>query len=121
MTATACDLHPKKATPVTGATNSHYMVGMKSAPSVKPMTLKVRLSGSLEEFVAFNIGQRGQYDNASEYVRDLIRRDKERVEAGAFERLRAELHRAFATPDADYAATTASDVINRNRERRASK
>jgi Arc/MetJ-type ribon-helix-helix transcriptional regulator len=44
----------------------------------KSMTLNVRVSGALREFVAANVGETGAYDNVSEYVRDLIRRDKER-------------------------------------------
>jgi len=78
-------------------------------------TMTVRLSGSLSEFVAANVGETGSYENVSEYVRDLIRRDKERVEHEAFERLKAELGRAFAAPEASYQALTATDVIARNK------
>lgn len=85
----------------------------------KPMTLNVRVGGALGEFVAANVGRNGAYDNVSEYVRDLIRRDKEEFEKRAFERLKAELSRAFATPEADYERVSAADVIKRNRARRA--
>lgn len=68
----------------------------------KPMTLNVRVTGALSDFVAANIGANGAYENVSEYVRDLIRRDKERVEDEAFQRLKAELGRAFAAPDASF-------------------
>ncbi|WP_262298323.1 ribbon-helix-helix domain-containing protein [Microvirga sesbaniae] len=78
-------------------------------------TMTVRLSGALSEFVAANVGETGSYENVSEYVRDLIRRDKERVEHEAFERLKAELARAFAAPEASYQALTATDVIARNK------
>ena len=50
----------------------------------------------------------------SEYIRDLIRRDKERTEQQAFERLKAELTRGFAAPDSSYAPLSAADVIARN-------
>jgi putative addiction module CopG family antidote len=69
----------------------------------------------LSEFVAANVSETGSYENVSEYVRDLIRRDKERVEQEAFERLKAELARAFAAPEASYQALTAADVIARNK------
>jgi len=69
----------------------------------KPMTLNVRLTGALSNFVTANVGSNGDYENVSEYVRDLIRRDKERVEDEAFQRLKAELARAFAAPEASYA------------------
>lgn len=78
-------------------------------------TMTVRLSGPLSDFVAANVGEQGAYENVSEYVRDLIRRDKEAREATAFARLKAELARAFATPDSSYKALTAADVIARNR------
>lgn len=77
--------------------------------------MTVRVSGSLAEFVAANVGDSGAYDNVSEYIRDLIRQDKERVEREAFERLRAELQHAFAAPDDTFAPSSAADVIARNR------
>lgn len=81
----------------------------------KPVTLNVRLSGALGDFVAANVGMDGSYENVSEYVRDLIRRDKERVEAERFERLRAELTRAFDAPETSFIALDVDAVIARNR------
>ena len=78
-------------------------------------TMTVRLSGALSEFVASNVDENGAYENISEYVRDLIRRDKERREREAFDRLKAELTQAFAAPDESYVALTAAEVIARNR------
>jgi antitoxin ParD1/3/4 len=78
-------------------------------------TMTVRLSGALRDFVAANVGEDGSYENVSEYVRDLISRDKERVEEESFDRLKAELHRAFAAPDSSYAPLTAAEVIARDR------
>ncbi len=78
-------------------------------------TLTVRLGGALSDFVAANVGDDGSYENVSEYIRDLIRRDKERHEQEAFERLKAELDRAFAAPESSYSPLTAADVIARNR------
>lgn len=78
-------------------------------------TMTVRLSGPLSEFVAANVGEDGAYENVSEYIRHLIRRDRERVEREAFERLRAELTVAFAAPESSYETLTAADVIARNR------
>lgn len=80
-------------------------------------TMTVRVSGALSEFVAANVGETGSYENVSEYIRDLIRRDKERVEQQSFQRLQAELAHAFAAPDATYVALTAAEVIARNRPR----
>lgn len=85
----------------------------------KPMTLNVRVGGALGEFVSSNVGEHGAYDNVSEYVRDLIRKDKKQAEEQALQRLKAEIQRAFATPDADYRRITAADVVKRNRARRS--
>ena len=41
----------------------------------KMLALNVRIGGSLREFVAQAVGDSGDYDNASEYVRDLIRKE----------------------------------------------
>lgn len=78
-------------------------------------TMTVRLSGVLSDFVAVNVGENGAYDNVSEYIRDLIRRDKERADKEAFERLKAELRHAFAAPESSYQPLTAALVIARNR------
>lgn len=78
-------------------------------------TMTVRISGALSDFVAANVGEGGSYENISEYVRDLIRRDKERVERESFERLRAELTHAFTAPEDSYRPLTAAEVIARNR------
>lgn len=78
-------------------------------------TMTVRLSGALSDFVASNVDENGAYENISEYVRDLIRRDKGRREQEAFDRLKAELTQAFAAPEESYVALTAAEVIARNR------
>lgn len=78
-------------------------------------TMTVRISGALSDFVAANVGDDGSYENISEYVRDLIRRDKERADGEAFERLKAELAHAFAAPEENYRPLTAAEVIARNR------
>ena len=79
-------------------------------------TMTVRLNGILGDVVAANIGKNGAYENVSEYIRDLIRRDKERTDQQSFERLKAELKFAFTAPESSYVSLTASDVINRNQE-----
>ena len=81
-----------------------------------PKTMKnlnVRVGGALSEHVASAIGDHSDYDNASEYVRDLIRRDKARVEQAAFEAKRAALQQAFALPDSAYETVTAEEIIKR--------
>src|SRR3546814_14503135 len=86
-------------------------------PRTNTTTMTVRLSGTLSDFVAANVGEHGAYENVSEYMRDLIRRDKERAEQQAFERLYIELTHAFAAPDSSYQALSAAEVIARNQGR----
>ncbi len=83
----------------------------------KPMTLNVRVGGALGDFVAMNVGDTGAYENVSEYVRDLIRRDMQRADHESFDRLKTELTQAFSAPDSAYHPLTADDVIRRNARR----
>ncbi|AJP72654.1 ribbon-helix-helix domain-containing protein [Sphingomonas hengshuiensis] len=83
----------------------------------KPMNLNVRISGPLSDFVSRNVGEEGLYENVSEYVRDLIRRDKERVEREMFEALKAELQRAFASPEEDAVYVDRESFLERLRAR----
>ena len=76
------------------------------------MNLNVRISGSLRDFVADAISD-GDYENVSEYVRALIRRDKERAEREAFEALKMRLQDAFAVPDGEYEHLSADDIRRR--------
>lgn len=81
----------------------------------RTMSMSVRIGGPLSDHVSANIGEDGSYENVSEYIRDLIRRDKDRWDREAFDRLKAELTLAFAARDSSYQPLTASDVIHRNR------
>lgn len=81
----------------------------------KQTTMTVRMSGVLSDFVASNVGEHGSFENVSEYLRDLVRKDKERKEQLDFERLKNELQLAFSTPDSAYSLLTADDIISRNR------
>ncbi|WP_417516950.1 hypothetical protein [Minwuia sp.] len=83
--------------------------------TMKTMNLSVRLTAPLTAFVSQRVGVEGDYDNASEYVRDLIRRDRDRTEEVAFRRLKSTLRDAHAAPDADYVQVSAAEVVARNR------
>jgi len=77
--------------------------------------ITIHLSAALSDFVSSQVDDGGCYQNASEYIRDLIRRDKERVETEAFNRLKAEIAHGFAAPENTYQPLTAGEVIARNR------
>lgn len=74
-------------------------------------TLTVRVDRDLADFVAARAGS----GRADAYIRDLIRRDRERAETEAFGRLKAELAQAFAVPETSYKPLSAAEVIARNR------
>lgn len=78
------------------------------------MSLNVRVTGSLCDYVTKNISGDGQYDNVSEYIRDLIRQDQKRAEQRQFERVKAELQLAFSALEEDYIALSADDIFKRN-------
>ena len=48
-----------------------------------------------QKYSSPNIGDAGAYENVSEYVRDLIRRDKERVESERLALLKGRVGRCF--------------------------
>jgi putative addiction module CopG family antidote len=82
------------------------------------MNLNVRISGSLKEYVQREVTE-GDYESASEYVRDLIRRHKRAEEAG-FADLKAHLQEAAAAPDSAFEFITADDIYDRVEGRKAS-
>ncbi|HRE60686.1 MAG TPA: hypothetical protein PL096_06210 [Micropepsaceae bacterium] len=85
----------------------------------RPLTMTVRLGAELGAFVSDRIGEQGTYENVSEYVRDLIRKDMERTEKESFARLKAELALSFAAPERSYRTETAEMLIARNRRQKS--
>ena len=83
----------------------------------RALNLHARLTGPLSESVSAKLGDEGAYENLSDYVRDLVRRDRDRADREAFDRPKAELSRAFAAADSDYEQLDADRVIARNRRR----
>jgi len=77
--------------------------------SPDPLKINVRVSGTLKEHVNRSVGE-GDYENVSEYVRDLIRKDKAIKEEEAFQALKATLQAAFAVPESECIETSADDI-----------
>ncbi len=75
-------------------------------------TLTVRLSGALSKHVADAVGEEsGVYENYSECIPDLIRRDMQRSDEEHFERLKSELQLAFTQPESSNRVLRADDII----------
>jgi putative addiction module CopG family antidote len=77
--------------------------------------LNVRVTGKLRAFVNQQIGPDGFYENASEYVRDLIRRDLE-SRTQSWEWLKAQLEPGLRADASEFVSASADDVIRRNRK-----
>ena len=76
------------------------------------MSLNVRVSGSLKEFVLAEVND-GAYENNSEYVRDLIRRDKDRIESQRMAQLKAELTKAFSADENEFVKISKEEFLSR--------
>lgn len=85
----------------------------------RAMTLNVRVGGELGDHVAWNVGDEGLYENVSEYVRDLIRRDRQRMADEHLQALRAELEAASAEPDESAESIDGPAFLVRLKQRRA--
>jgi len=78
--------------------------------------IHVRVSGALEAHLQQQIGEGGLYENASEYIRALIRSDLQ-TRKEAWETLQKELAPAMRADDSEFVTVTAEDVICRNQRR----
>ncbi len=80
-------------------------------------SVNIRITGELQNHLQQQIGAHGLYDNASEYIRSLIRQDlKGRNEAWSW--LRSELEPALRASEEQFVSVTADDVILRNKNTR---
>ena len=79
------------------------------------ITISVALDETLSAFVAEQVCPGGLYEDFTEYVQDLIRRDMRRVEQQRCERLKAELALAFKAPESAYRSLTAAEIIAQHR------
>lgn len=72
--------------------------------------VNVRITGPLRDHLIQQIGANGLYENASEYIRDLIRADiKEKEEAWRW--LREKLEPGMLADDSEFVKITAEEII----------
>jgi Arc/MetJ-type ribon-helix-helix transcriptional regulator len=76
--------------------------------------INVRIKGELQAHLQQQIGEHGLYDNASEYIRFLIRNDL-KSKSESWEWLKRELEPALRADEGAFLAVTAEDVIQRNK------
>jgi len=77
-------------------------------------SINVRVKGDLQTHLRQQIGEHGLYENASEYVRALIRQDLQ-DRKGAWKWLKEELEPAMRADESAFVSVSAQDVINRNK------
>ena len=75
--------------------------------------VNVRLTNELGKHLQQQTGDNGLYDNASEYLRDLIRQDL-KSQKESWHWLKSELEEAIRADESDFVSISAQDVINRN-------
>ncbi|MBB4575920.1 Arc/MetJ-type ribon-helix-helix transcriptional regulator [Rhizobium lentis] len=79
-------------------------------------SIHVKVSGQLQDHIQQQIGDHGLYENASEYIRALIRRDLQTRDE-TWDMLQKELAPAMRADDSEFVALSAEDVIGRNKRR----
>jgi len=89
-------------------------------PDTKSMSVNVRISGALREHVERTTTE-GDYESVSEYVRDLIRKDKAKQDEAAFQRVKSRLQSAFAEAASTYEPVSANDIRKLARKKRKQK
>ena len=80
--------------------------------------VNVRFAGKLQEFIRARVEGSGLYSSASEYVRDLVRRDYERDEERKWSWLRNELEPGLRAAENEFIPLDAARVIKEAKARR---
>jgi antitoxin ParD1/3/4 len=73
--------------------------------------INVRFAGELQRFVQSKTEGDGLYTSASEYIRDLVRRDYERSEESNWRWLREELKRGATADESEFVPLDASEIL----------
>ena len=81
--------------------------------------INVRFAGELQYFIQTRVlGGAGLYGSASEYIRDLVRRDYEREDNRKWRLLRDELKPGAAAAESAFVPLDTADVIAKAKARR---
>ena len=80
--------------------------------------INVRFAGALQQFIHERIGGTGLYSSASEYIRDLVRRDYEQEQEKKWAWLRNELTPGVQADESQFIPLDAEAVIKKAKARR---
>ena len=75
--------------------------------------INVRFSGSLQQFLHERVEGSGLYHSASEYIRDLVRRDLEREENRRWDALRSELAHGLAAEESAFVPLDSATLLQK--------
>ncbi len=75
--------------------------------------INVRFSGTLQQFIHDRVDGSGLYSSASEYIRDLVRRDLEREEERRWDGLRTELAHGLAADESAFVPLSAKSLLQK--------
>jgi antitoxin ParD1/3/4 len=80
--------------------------------------INVRFTGKLQKFIHERVEGSGLYSSASEYIRDLVRRDHEREEERKWSWIRTELKAGARADESAFVPLDASTVLKKAKARR---
>ena len=80
--------------------------------------VNTRFVGELQQFIQNRVGASGIYASASEYIRDLVRRDYEREERRKEIWLRHELKPGLEASDSEFLEPDADHLISEAKARK---
>ncbi len=73
--------------------------------------VNVRFAGELQRFLQTRVGDAGLYNSASEYIRDLVRRDYEQTEKVRWDNLEHELQPGMQADENEFVSLNALEII----------
>jgi antitoxin ParD1/3/4 len=80
-------------------------------------SVNIRITGKLKDFIAKQIGLNGLYESASEYIRDLIRRDYELHEDHKWTWLYNQLKDGMTADDSEFDDFDPEDIVRQAKKR----
>jgi antitoxin ParD1/3/4 len=82
--------------------------------------INVRFAGVLQKFIQTKADKEGLYGSASEYIRDLVRRDYEQEQKKKWDSLASELRPGLLAKESAFVAFDATSILLEARARKAS-
>jgi len=81
--------------------------------------VNVRISGKLRRFIEEQLGPQGLYESASEYVRDLIRKDYQEQEERKWRWLMDQLRPGMEADESEFVSLDQKEIIETAKKEKA--